>query len=180
MISLAKKFWPIVLIACAALVYVVAVQPFTQWRERVEAEYVNALETQQRLSESIARMSTEIDGIANDPDLPLAWLAPQMGQANAQVQAQLGQLAREAGISLRSTTPIGERDLPYAESIAFRLEGEGDLDQWQDLLRAIEFNNPPILIERGTMRRLVRPGPESEQPTLYAQLELFAPVMLEE
>ena len=172
--------WLLAIPAIAVGLYSAALVPLQNWRDRVTAEYTTTLGTHQRLTQSIARMTVEVVGFAEDPALPMTWQAPQIGQATAQVQGELSQLTRAAGISLMSTTPVGARDIPFADSVAFRLEGEGSLDQWRDMLIAVEYNTPPIIVERGVMRRLVRPGPETEQPTLYVQLDLLAPVQLVE
>ncbi len=104
------------------------------------------------------------------------WQAKQAGEMTARIQAELGDIARANGITLRSVTPARAPQLPLVETTALRIEAEADLSQFRALIIAIEQHSPALFIERASIRRLNRPGRISEQPLVFFQLDIVAPV----
>jgi len=108
------------------------------------------------------------------------WQARQLGEMTARIQARLGEIARENGVTLRAVTPAVARDMPHVETTALRIEGEADLAQFRNLILNIEQHSPTLFIERATIRRLNRVERISEQPLVFFQLDIAAPIRIAE
>jgi hypothetical protein len=136
----------------------------------------------ERLDQSLAVLAQERAALKSSLDASLIWQADQSGQASALVQSNLSEIAREAGLSLRSVSPLSPRNVPLAQGIGFRVELEAPLDRLVSYLVEIEHSQPALSIDRATLRRLVRPAMEQDQvsrlPELFVQLDILAPVQL--
>ena len=110
----------------------------------------------------------------------ILWRAAQTGEATARIQSQLSKIASERGVSLRSISPTRARDLNLAQAAGFRLEMEASLDQLVQFLQAIEYHSPALLVEKASLRRLNKLNSNQPQPLIFAQIEISAPVVLDE
>ncbi|WP_208353081.1 type II secretion system protein GspM [Pseudaestuariivita rosea] len=166
------------LVTVMVLIWVALLSPILNWRSQVQNELQSAQIEQARLQRSIAQLMTEQARLSADDATSVLWTAFQSGEATARVQASLSTMARQSGVNLRSIAPVRARELPFSQALAFRLESEASLDQMVALLRAIEYSNPPLVIERANVRRLTRPTRSSDQPLVFFQLEILAPVII--
>lgn len=106
------------------------------------------------------------------------WKAKQAGEMTAKIQAELGKLATQEGISLRSIIPTVSKDFSQIETTGLRIEAEADLSQFKDFILTLEQHEPALFIERAILRRINRPGISSEQPLIFFQIDILAPVKI--
>lgn len=173
------------LAALALLVWAAVIQPIRTWQAEALAGRDAAVREMARLGDRIAALTAERAGLSEGGTLDIVWNAQQMGQATARIQSALSGLASERGIALRSVAPSGTRDLSLAMAAGFRLEFEAMLDQLTGFLTDIEYHSPVLVVERATLRRLNRPqtaaaGGGLQQPLVFVQLDVLAPVLLTE
>lgn len=161
-----------------ALFWASVIAPVSQWRAASLLRHEVALTEQARLNTSTLRLKSELDFLSQSESQGFVWQAEQSGAVTAKIQSSLNTLASRAGIALRSISPAPEIELPYATGAAFRLESEATLDQILKFILSIEFNKEALLIERATLRRLNRPNRTSQQPLLFFQLDILAPVLI--
>ncbi|MGB3316138.1 MAG: type II secretion system protein GspM [Albidovulum sp.] len=158
------------------LVWVAIFQPFVTWRGQTAEELASLasslsdLETRRQnlLEQSRAQQSTDLDDIV--------WVGSQLGEVNALAQTRIGAMAREHGVSLRSVTPQSNTARDDFPAIGFRIEGEAPLDFLVHFLVSLEFNQPALIVEKATIRRLNRAGSTEGQPAVFVQLDVIAPV----
>ena len=163
-----------VLLGCAA-----AAAPVIEWRAGVRAE-IAALEAERaRLEASLHRIADQRAALGTVLGEGLVWHAPDASEATAQVQAALSRMAAESGVALRTVTPAGARDIPLAEVVMLRLEGEGSLPAWTAFLLASEHAHAPLVVERASLRRLARSGAEGADVFVAAQIDFLAPFLPE-
>lgn len=162
----------------AALIWTGALSPLSTWRSNSLAEHKNAIFELDKLRETTQKLQSDLDFYSQSEDQNYLWQAEQSGEATAKIQSGLNELAVKSGITLRSISPAAEKQLPFATGVAFRLESEATLDQILMFVLSIEFSEPALLTERATLRRLNRPGRTSEQPLLFFQLDIIAPVLI--
>ena len=174
-----KQIIAVAITGCLALLFWMSViTPVAAWKER-QFSHLSDKKTQlQRLEQSIFRLKDEQRQLSQKDTLDVAWAAERMGEATARIQSAINTIARTNGLSLRSVTPTSPRELPFAHSAGFRIEAEVHLDKLTGFLRELEFNTPALVVDRATLRRLNRLGEATEQPVLYLQTDLIAPVRL--
>jgi hypothetical protein len=176
---IAKRYiWIAFALAGFTLAIVLVVVPAMQWRVDIEAAYENERQEQVRLIGQIRDLEIRRARLSQDEGQIPLWEAARIGEANARIQQALGRIGDESGLSFQSVIPSNPGDVPLVTSVGFRVEIEGTFDRIVSLLGRLESHNPPLLIERATLRRLSRPGERSSQPLLMVQLDLHAPVDL--
>lgn len=164
----------------AALAGFFIVAPLNSWkasgidaRSRVQADI-------HRIQATIASLNQQSATISQNEEEDFLWRAAQIGAVTAQIQTVLSASASSNGVSLRSITPLKTRRVASVEAAGFRLEFEATLDQVLGFLQHIEYSSPALLVEKASLRQLSRPDSNQTQPILNAQLELIAPIHLEE
>ena len=163
-----------------ALVWLAVAAPLLSWRADTSVQLQQSQTEARRLLGSIANLERQKATLSADVEFSDVWSANSTSQATAQVQATLGTIAREHGVTFRSITPLPNPDMALTDAVAFRVEAELTLDRLVELLRALEYGSPLLLIERTNIRRLARSSPNATQPTVFVQLDLTAPVMMSE
>ncbi|WP_299695264.1 GspMb/PilO family protein [uncultured Tateyamaria sp.] len=149
-------------------------QPAQAWKE---AQFTALADAQQRsaaLAQRIETLSREAAALSAATQFDGVWQAANAGEATARVQAQLSDLARQNGITFRAISPLRTEAIPLKNAVSFRVEAEARLDQLTTFLRAAEYASPVLVFEKGSLRRLSRPGPPSEQPILFFQFDVLA------
>lgn len=162
----------------AAVAILTIVVQIDDWRNevitRAEQLHADSLSLEVRR----IRLSRELQSFGENPVAPYLWEENERGVVNARIQAHISQLATQSGLSLRSISPVGTGVLVDRQTAVFRLEAEARLDHLSDFLRDLEYKLPTVLVEGAILRRLTRPGSTSDQPELFAQLDLIAPIHL--
>ncbi len=175
--SMLARIAALAVIATAILLPVVfVILPLAQWKQDVEEAVEAARLDQVRLADSIERLALERAQLSAGSLDGFLWSARQLGAATARVQATINDIAAQNSLSIRSFTPTGTRSMPIAEGIAFRIEIEATLDRLTPFLVEIEYHTPALLIDRADLRRLTRPGADTERPSMFVQLEIVAPI----
>ena len=170
----------IAICAFFALIFLFILLPVHTWAVNNDVALQRAQDEASRLNTSIDRLTLEHASLASEDAFEDVWRAKTIGEATAKVQAGLGDLTRQQGVSLRSISPLQSPDMPLMAAVAFRIEAEATLDQVVGLSRLIEFNAPILMVERAILRRLARSNPNSTQPSVFIQLDIVAPVTLDE
>ncbi|NSX56913.1 type II secretion system protein GspM [Parasulfitobacter algicola] len=179
--SLISRFMVLLIIGgLVLLIWIAVLSPLVTWRNQAQSNLLSAQTELARLERSIAQLQIEQTRLSADDATSILWMASQSGEATARVQANLSTMARQSGVNLRSISPVRARELAFSQAVAFRMESEATLDQVVSLLRAIEYSTPPLVIERANLRRLARPTRTSDQPLMFFQLEILAPVIMNE
>lgn len=178
--ALSRALAGALLVGFFLLLWLVVAMPLLAWREGNIAGLAEARADLQRLEGSIGRLAAERAQLSGDTTAETVWTAARTGEVTALIQARVSELARQNGLALRSVTPTAGRKLPLTEAVGFRLEAEATLDQLLQFLIALEYHAPVLVIDSATLRRLARPGPASEQPSLFIQIDLVAPVLTTE
>jgi hypothetical protein len=168
------------LAAFIALFWTAFVSPILEWRTETRGNLTASQEKATRLLSSIKMLEKERLALSSGTDFQDIWRADSVSEATAQVQAALGGIAREQGVSFRSIAPLPSPIMPLTSAVAFRLEAEFTLDRLVEFLKTVEYSEPLILIERANIRRLARGATGTEQPTVFVQLDVTAPVLLPE
>ena len=168
-----------IIVIAAALFYAV-IAPLSDWRQSVLAERDAMRNEMHRLSLSIARLSAEKQSFVSDELIGLTWEAAQTAEATAKVQSSVNDMARETGILMRSIAPTNAFETEIPNAISFRLEFEASLDQLVPFLKTLEYGQPALVVSRANLRRLVRPNQAGTQPDLFVQIDVAAPVTLQE
>ena len=140
-------------------------------------------DAQERAAQLIGRLETlrnEAAAMSASTDFDGVWAAASPGEATARVQASLSDIARRNGISFRAITPLRADAIPLKNAVTFRVEAEASLDRLIAFLREAEYTSPVLVFEKGSIRRLSRPGPPSEQPIVFFQFDVMAAYDLEE
>ena len=164
----------------AVLIWLAVISPMYEWKKHV-SENLTANQTENaRLNASLSRLRTEKAQLSGDSSLDTVWKGKRIGEATALVQSEISNLAAKNGVMLRSIAPISAKGMPFANGIGFRVEGEATLDKLTSFLIDLEGNTPALVIERAVVRRLNRPGRTASQPDVFVQLNLVAPVALDE
>lgn len=167
-----------VLLGFVLLFFVAVILPLKDWRAEQFASSEEMQFEQSRLAASFDRLTLERDSLSTADGRSLSWVASTEGEAAAQIQTTLAEAAATSGISFRSVTPLPQSRSATDNRITFRLEFEADLSQLTQFLSEVEYATPALPISRATVRRLVRPGDQTSQPVIFAQLDVSAPVLL--
>ncbi|MCW3783543.1 type II secretion system protein GspM [Defluviimonas salinarum] len=154
--------------------------PIFDWRRSIETELATAGAEYKRLSESLDALTVRKRRLTETGGQLALWQARQTGEATARVQSVVTELARASGANLRALGPGPSHEFGLVQAVSLRLESEATLDQLSALLQKLEFHAPPLLVETATLRRLNRPGHATEQPLLFVQIDILAPVNLSE
>ncbi|MDA7966147.1 type II secretion system protein GspM [Ruegeria sp.] len=164
----------------AGLIGFFIIAPLNAWKTRGLEARAQTLSEIQRTQATIDRLKQQSSRIAQNDEGDFLWRAEQIGAVTAQIQTALSASAVSSGISLRSITPLKTKRLASVDAAGFRLEFEATLDQVSGFLQQIEYSSPVLLVEKASLRQLSRPASNQTQPVLNAQLELIAPIHLEE
>lgn len=177
---ISKGFSLFVIAGLGVLLWFAILRPVNGWKNDAVAELSASQLEKFKLGGSLSRLNAERSQLSGDTSLAIIWSAKRMGEATALVQSEISDLAAKHGIVLRSVTPVSNKDLPFTSAIGFRIEGEATLDKLATFLVALEANTPALIIEHAILRRLSRPGRTAVQPDVFVQLNLIAPVVLDE
>jgi hypothetical protein len=169
----------IALMLIVVIVGIIAiVSPVSEWRnghfdavERARADLVSLQDRKQRIQR-------ELDNFQHQDLSGLFWTAAQTGEATALIQSKMSGMASRQGILLRSVTPFTPRQSDIPGAFGFKLEFEAHLDQLVLFLKDLEYGQPSIVVQTALFRRLNRPGEPNEQPSLFVQMSVLAPVKL--
>lgn len=154
--------------------------PIVQWRDQMLADATTAEVEAVRLRAAKNSLTREKLALSEETNEDLFWRAAQVGEAYAKVQSNVSSAATENGVSLRTATPLPAQSSGGVETIAVRVEFEADLGQLTGFLRAIEFNSPTLPIQRANLRRVIRANDLSALPTMFVQIDISAPVLMED
>ena len=167
-------------VVLSAALFFGLISPWVNWSERVETDYKTNLDRVSQLHESITYLNQQLSTSNSEAAFGDVLKASDMGLARAQIQASLGDLAVARNIRFRSISPINAPQIDQFESLAFRIESETDLASLRDFLASLEQAKPMILVETGSLRRLSRNSSDVLQPMVNVQLDVFAPIILED
>lgn len=162
------------LIALGAALWFGVVQPAQAWKAQQFNALAAAQEQSARLADRLVTLRREAAAMSAATDFDGVWTAQSAGEATARVQAALSDLARQNGISFRAITPLRTEAIPLKQAVSFRVEAEAPLDRLVNFLRAAEYNSPVLVFEKGSIRRLSKPGIPTEQPLVFFQFDVFA------
>lgn len=157
-----------------------ALAPAQAWKDNQYAALSDAQERSAQLIERLEALRDEAAAMSAATDFDGVWTAASPGEATARVQANLSDIARRNGISFRAITPLRSEAIPLKNAVTFRVEAEASLDRLVAFLREAEYTSPVLVFEKGSVRRLSRPGPTSEQPVVFFQFDIMAAFDLEE
>ena len=174
-----RLFAVFILLGLGVLIWFAILRPANEWQADAFTTLSASQSENTRLNASLSRLKAEQAQLSGDTSLAIIWTAKQMGEATALVQSKISKLAAKHGVTLRSVTPVSGKNLPFASAIGFRIEGEATLDKLAAFLVDLESNSPALLIERAALRRLTRPGRTAAQPSIFVQLNLIAPAILD-
>lgn len=146
-------------------------------RDAVAVRLAAALVEQERLRESLSRLEARAGALGATDAEGLAWTGADRNAVAAQVQSAIARIAAETGVTLRTVTAAGDVEIPFAEAVGLRLEGEGAIEGWTSFLTRVEFGSPPLVIDRASLRRVSRPNAGAEV-FVHGQIELVAPYLL--
>lgn len=167
-----------ILVGLLAGVWFFIINPVIQTKSALTADLQSTQAEKNHLTAAIANLAFRLEnGDAADLQGEI-WQAKQAGEMTARIQAELGAIAHANGITLRSVTPARAPRMPLVDTTALRIEAEADLAQFRALIITIEQHSPALFIERATIRRLNRPGRISEQPLVFFQLDIAAPIRI--
>ncbi|MDA8747767.1 type II secretion system protein GspM [Litoreibacter sp.] len=164
----------------ALLFWVAVISPILNWRNDTTARLTAAQGEAERLLTSIDNLQRAHGALSAETEFSDIWQAGSISEATAQVQASLGAIARQQGVTFRSIAPLQRPEMPLVSAVAFRIEAELTLDRLVQLLKALEYSTTLLLIERSNIRRLARGAADAIQPTVFMQLDIVAPVILPE
>ncbi|WP_415400583.1 GspMb/PilO family protein [Tateyamaria sp. SN3-11] len=150
------------------------VAPAQAWKNSQYAALATAQEQSAGLTERLERLRREAAAMSASTHFDGVWQAANPGEATARVQARLSDLARQNGIAFRAITPLRTESIPLKQAVAFRIEAEARLDRLVAFLRAAEYASPVLVIEKGSLRRLSKPGVPTEQPIVFFQFDIMA------
>lgn len=146
------------------------------------AETSNSLIEEQRLKArltvSLAALKRQDEAFPEPASDILFWQGARQGEIGAAIQSQIGSIARNAQIRLRSSAAIDAAPLAAVTARGFRIEAEAPLDKAVMFLRALERSEPPLVVTRTSLRRLNRRSTSQEQPVVYLRLEVAAPIQM--
>ena len=168
------------LVGGVALIWIATVAPVLSWRMDTNTQLAISQGKADRLLNSIANLEHEYVALSAEADFGDIWKTNSVSEATAKVQASLGTIARQNGVTFRSITPLQSPEMALVDAVAFRLEAELTLDRLVELLRALEYSSPLILVERSNIRRLARGITGATQPIVFVQLDITAPVAIQE
>lgn len=163
-----------------AVVWFGALAPAQAWKDSQFAALSDAQERSAQLIERLDTLRKEAAAMSAATDFDGVWRAASPGEATARVQASLSDIARRNGIAFRAITPLRTEAIPLKDAITFRVEAEASLDRLVAFLREAEYSSPVLVFEKGSVRRLSRPGPTTEQPVVFFQFDVLAAFDLEE
>ncbi|MES0863750.1 type II secretion system protein GspM [Ruegeria sp. SCPT10] len=169
--------------ACAAIAVLVCfsiVAPLNAWKARGLEMRNQALSEIDRTQATIDRLKQQSEILAQNENQEFLWRAEQIGAVTAKIQTVVTASAANNGVSLRSITPLKAKRIATVDAASFRLEFEASLDQVTGFLKEIEYATPALLVEKAQFRQFRKPADDRSQPVLNAQLELIAPIYLEE
>ncbi|MEL7092555.1 MAG: hypothetical protein AAFN94_12550 [Pseudomonadota bacterium] len=162
------------LCALAAALWFGAIVPAQDWKAAQFAALENAQRKSVELADRLNGLHREAAALSTATNFDGVWSAANPGEATARVQARLSELARQNGISFRAITPLRTEAIPLKPAVAFRIEAEARLDLLTAFLQEAEFSTPVLLFEKGSIRRLSKPGPPAEQPIVFFQFDVLA------
>lgn len=163
-------------IALSAAGAMLVLPMLADWRS-MKITHLNALEGElATLDVRSERLAAELALVKDSKTDGLKWQADGLGVATARIQARVSEFASENGIALRSMSPTGEAKLSGTPTVTFRLEAEATLDRLVSFLRTLEYGQPAVLVQASNIRRLNRPGNDGQQPVVFVQLDLSAPI----
>ena len=157
-----------------AVLWFVALRPAQAWKEAQVAALAEAQQRSAQLTDRLEDLRREATAMSAATDFDGIWSAATPGEATARVQAQLSDLARRNGISFRAITPLRTEAIPLKQAVSFRVEAEAQLDQLVAFLRTAEYASPVLVFEKGSIRRLSKPGAATQQPIVFFQFDVFA------
>ncbi|WP_284165974.1 type II secretion system protein GspM [Frigidibacter sp. SD6-1] len=153
--------------------------PLSDWRAETATRLSQVRAELEHLNKSIAELQAEMTRLSAGIAESYRWSAPQLGEASAMVQSRISDVARQVGVSLRQISPLPDRDIGSSGLLGFRIELEATVDNFVKFLIQVEQNSPALTVRRATVRRLTRAEVVSSQPFLFVQIDLLAPVALE-
>ena len=163
------------MVALGAFLWFVALRPAQAWKDAQFAALDEAQERSAQLTDRLDDLRREATAMSAATSFDGIWSAATPGEATARVQAQLSDLASQNGISFRAITPLRTEAIPLKQAVSFRIEAEAQLDQLVAFLRAAEYASPVLVFEKGSIRRLSKPGAATPQPVVFFQFDVFAP-----
>lgn len=164
------------LVAVGALVWLGLVVPLQTWGNTQKEALSAAQSKTLHVLQSVQNLEAEKQALGAGAEFDGVWSAQNLSEATAKVQATLGDIARQNGISLRSISPLSQPSLPLLEAVAFRIEAEASLDKLVRFLRQAEYSDPILRVEKASVRRLSKLDLSGAQPIVFFQLEVLAPV----
>lgn len=169
-----RSRWAISVLLC--LIAAFGMFQLSGWRSDILGRDAIQRDEIRRFAKAVSELEKEQSALPDIPELTLSWDAAQIGAATARIQSHINALSQQSGIELRSVSPIAVQNSVVGNSMGFRVEFEAPLDRTTAFLSSIEYNAPALIVTRGNLRRLVRPGQTGPQPLIFAQLDVTAPV----
>ncbi|SMX26034.1 General secretion pathway protein M [Pelagimonas phthalicica] len=167
------------LVGFFALIWLSVGQGLYNWRDTALSKREEMRSELQKLEGSLAALKRDHSQFGETGELTLIWAAKEAGAVTALIQSEISKLAKDHGVSLRAVTPAKESGLSLQEATGFRIEFEASLDQLTGFLQDIEYSSPALVVDRAVLRRLNKPGHKHPQPLVFAQIDLAAPIRLD-
>jgi hypothetical protein len=162
------------LLAFIICIYALIIQPYFQWQSDVRGDIQQTSQNNTKLQQRIRALQDEVALRPANPDRMIFWPAQKSGEASARIQSILGTLSTKTAVALKSITPLPAAAFSQEGTIGARIEVEAPLDQFLEFLLQLEYHEPPLVIEKSNIRRLVRPTSVQSQPYILAQLDIAA------
>jgi general secretion pathway protein M len=141
--------------------------------QRVLLARFGALASQEGRVQAVARES------AAEPDRGEFLLGPNEGVIGADLQTRLKSLAETAGARLRSVQALPPKTRDDVRYLGARLEIQGPLRAVHQTVHAVETGKPYLFVAAAVVKTVDRGGGPQE-PTIDAQLDIFAAVQIRE
>ena len=163
-----------VFLVLMAGIFLLVVKPLINWRSNINTQIEHSLQERQKLKQRLQTLSTEISLLPKNENNGIFWSGEKPGEASAQIQSAINVLTRQTAVSLKSVTPLPAAAFAQDGVLGARIEIEATLDHFLEFILKLETHEPPLVIERSNIRRLVRPSQRQEQPLILAQLDIAA------
>lgn len=159
--------------------YTFLMRPIFDWQNNIRVQIEQTKLSNTKLLERLQKLEEELMVSPVTSDTDVFWLAQNTGEASAQIQSTINALSQETGVALKSVTPLPEQTFNQEGALGTRIEIEAPLDQFMNFLLKLELNNPPLVVEKSNIRRLVRSTNMQAQPLILGQLDIAAIIQIE-
>ncbi|MBY5934931.1 hypothetical protein KUV51_18150 [Tateyamaria omphalii] len=164
------------LLTCAllTLAWIGLVEPAIAWKRDILREATRAENIYLQLVSGIRALEHDLQAVQSAPVEDVIWRASDGRAVVLEVQAALGRLAQDTGVTFSAVSPAQSELGMDAEVVALTLELRAPLDRILSLVKAIENHEPPLIVEAAAIRRTSGLGADTDQPVLQVSFRVAA------